>query len=248
MKFARFKRTFILSVALNLIGLILAGTFVYQKGGIPYLLKTLGFLPSKTLSTTKIWANIYYQHRSSLFDVLPKTGDKIIFLGDSLTDSCEWQEILNNPQVLNRGIIGDTTEGVLQRLNPLVGSQPQQIFIMVGINDLSRGKPISEILGNYQQILGTIRDKSPQTKVYVKSVLPINSSLFKNAPSNQMIRTFNAKLQRLSENFSYFYIDLHSQFVDESQQLDERYTLDGLHLNGNAYLIWKEAIENYVAQ
>ncbi|MCT7969253.1 GDSL-type esterase/lipase family protein [Laspinema sp. D1] len=244
MKSAKFQPKFILSLTFNAIALLLALVWIAKRGGISSILRQIRSTPPE--NSSQAWADIYYQHRRSLFEGLPEVSRPIIFLGDSLTDSCEWNEILNHTQILNRGIIGDTTAGVLQRLSPILASQPRQIFLMIGINDLSRKKDFSETLANYEQILARIQQQSPQTEVYVQSVLPINKRLFEKGPTNEMIRNFNTQLQRLSDNFSYSYIDLHSQLVDENQQLDERYTLDGLHLNGTAYLIWKEAIENYV--
>ncbi|AFY80664.1 GDSL-type esterase/lipase family protein [Oscillatoria acuminata] len=242
MKSVQSETKLILSVTLNVIGLILAVVLIARKGGIPGLWRQRRSIPPDT----QRWVKIYYQHRQSLFEDLPVANGPIVFLGDSLTDSCEWHEILNHSDIVNRGIMGDTTQGVLARLKPILATQPRQIFIMIGINDLARRQELSSILANYQQILATIQQQSPQTQVYVKSVLPINDRLFENAPSNETIRTLNTQLQRLSETFSYSYLDLHSQLVDENQQLDERYTLDGLHLNGTAYLIWKAAIESYV--
>lgn len=244
MKSAQFEPKFIVSLTFNAIAFILALVLIAKKGGIPYLVKQIRSTPSE--NSSRVWAGFYYQHRRSLFEELVEVKNPIIFLGDSLTDSCEWNEMLNHPQIVNRGIIGDTTDGVLDRLSPILASQPRQIFLMIGINDLARKKDFSGILVNYQQILATIQQQSPQTEVYVKSVLPINKTLFQEGPSNEMIRNLNTQLQRLSENYSYSYIDLHSQLVDENQQLDKRYTLDGLHLNGTAYLIWKAAIEPYV--
>ncbi|MCT7985825.1 GDSL-type esterase/lipase family protein [Laspinema sp. A4] len=245
MKSNQLETKCILSVTLNIIGLLIAVIFIAKKGGIPYILRQLQTTPAKT--STQPWVDIYYQHRQSLFEgITTEISSPIIFLGDSLTDSCEWNEILNHPQIVNRGIMGDTTDGVLERLKPILASQPRQIFLMIGINDLARKKDFSGILFNYQQILATIQQQSPQTEVYIKSVLPVNNTLFEKGPSNEMIRNLNTQLQRLSKNYSYSYIDLHSKLVDENQQLDERYTLDGLHLNGTAYLIWKAAIENYV--
>lgn len=244
MKSTQLEPKFLVSLSLNIMGLILAVVLIAKKGGIPYILRQLNSTSAKT--SAQPWVEIYYQHRQSLFENITEISSPIIFLGDSLTDSCEWNEILNHPQIVNRGIMGDTTDGVLNRLSPILASQPRQIFLMIGINDLARKKDFSGILVNYQQILATIKQQSPQTEVYVKSVLPINKTLFEKGPNNEMIRTLNTQLQRLSENYSYAYIDLHSQLVDENQQLDERYTLDGLHLNGTAYLIWKAAIENYV--
>lgn len=244
MKPVKLEVKFIVSATFNVIFLILALVLISQKGGLPSLWTQIRSKPPDT--SYQPWVNIYYQHRQSLFETLPVANRPIVFLGDSLTDSCEWNELLNHSAIVNRGIMGDTTAGVLERLNPILATQPRQIFLMIGINDLARRQDFSGILVNYQQILATIQQQSPQTQVYVQSILPINDRLFENAPSNETIRNLNTQLQRLSENYSYSYIDLHFQLVDENQQLDERYTLDGLHLNGTAYLIWKAAIENYV--
>ena len=56
----------------------------------------------------------------------------------------------------------------------------------------------------------------------------------------------NLYLRELAKEFSLQYIDLFSHLSDSQNQLDERYTLDGLHLNGQAYLVWKQVIEQYI--
>ncbi|MEL6165669.1 MAG: G-D-S-L family lipolytic protein, partial [Cyanobacteria bacterium J06628_3] len=64
---------------------------------------------------------------------------------------------------------------------------------------------------------------------------------------NQKVIKFNLKLQELAKEFDYKYIDIFSNLADLDNQLDANYTTDGVHLNGKAYLIWKEAVEKYVA-
>jgi lysophospholipase L1-like esterase len=54
-------------------------------------------------------------------------------------------------------------------------------------------------------------------------------------------------LQELATEFNYQYIDVFSHLADSENQLDVKYTTDGVHLNGKAYLIWKQAVEKYVA-
>lgn len=190
----------------------------------------------------------YYIEKQTLFENLPKSTDTIYFLGDSLTDGCEWNELLSNPKIKNRGIMGDSTEGVLNRLNQITQSKPQKIFIMIGINDLLNNIETTKILDNYQKIITTIRNDSPKTKIYIQSVLPLNFELDKTKRpiNNQNISDFNNSLKNLTDNSTIFYIDLFPAFLDSSNQLDKQYTLDGIHLNGSGYLLWKNQISKYI--
>lgn len=190
----------------------------------------------------------YYIEKQTLFENLPKSTDTIYFLGDSLTDGCEWNELLSNPKIKNRGIMGDSTEGVLNRLKQITQSKPQKIFIMIGINDLLNNIETTKILDNYQKIITTIRNDSPKTKIYIQSVLPLNFELDKSKRpiNNQNISDFNNSLKNLTDNSTIFYIDLFPAFLDSSNQLNKQYTLDGIHLNGSGYLLWKNQVSKYI--
>lgn len=198
------------------------------------------FRPSTTSS--------YYVEKQTLFDNLPQTSNSIYFLGDSLTDGCEWNELLANPNIKNRGISGDTTEGVLNRLNQVTQSKPQKIFLMIGINDFFNNIQANQILDNYQKVVKTIKTNSPNTKIYIESLLPLNFNLDKSKRgfNNQDILSFNNQLKNLSDNSNIFYIDLYSAFLDTSGQLNKQYTLDGIHLNGQGYLVWKNQLTTYL--
>lgn len=200
------------------------------------------FRPSVTSS--------YYIEKQTLFDNLPSSKNAIYFLGDSLTDGCEWNELLSNNNIKNRGLNGDSTQGVLNRLNQLTKSKPQKIFIMIGINDLLSNIETNIVLDNYQKIIQTIKTDSPKTKIYLESILPINFELDKTKRpiTNQNISDFNNKLKNFSDNSTIFYIDLYSKFLDSSNQLDKQYTLDGIHLNGQGYLIWKNEVSKYISK
>ena len=190
----------------------------------------------------------YYIEKQTLFDNLPQSDNTIYFLGDSLTDGCEWNELLSNPKIKNRGINGDTTQGILNRLNKITQSKPQKIFIMIGINDLLNNIETTKILDNYQKIIANIKYNSPKTKIYIESILPMNFEIDKTRRpiANQNISDFNNNLKNFADNSNIFYIDLYSKFLNSANQLDEKYTLDGIHLNGQGYLIWKNEITKYL--
>ena len=183
----------------------------------------------------------YYEQKRSLYEALPNTRGEVIFLGNSITDTAEWSELFGDQHVKNRGISGDITFGVLARLGEVTASQPTKVFLLIGINDLSRNIPEDLIFRNYQRIVQRIRAESPRTKVYLQSLLPTNNS-FPNFPKHQghesQLKSLNDKLQALASQTGQTFVDLRPSLADDAGRLDARYTNDGLHLNGAGYLRW----------
>lgn len=185
----------------------------------------------------------YYIDRVKTFINMGTQGGEIVFLGDSLIDICEWNELFNNPLIKNRGISGDTTYGVLNRLEEVTNTKPSKVFIMLGINDISKCRPTESIIGDYEKILNKIKIDSPNTKVYVHSVLPINKDIFITHTKVEEILDLNNALNKLCDKLQVKYINLYPLFVNSDNKLDPKYTTGGLHLNGDGYLVWKETIE-----
>ena len=191
----------------------------------------------------------YWHQRATLFHILPDTEDEIIFLGDSITDGCNWGEMLHDLRVKNRGINGDVTDGVIERLDEVVESFPLKIFLMIGINDLANGKTIEYIVNNIKRIVKTIQKKSPDTKIYLESLLPVNPDfdMFENYTNKRAeVISINKSLKKISKVYGITYIDLYSLFETEDNKLNPEYTNDGLHLKGAGYLVWKSVIEDYI--
>jgi len=187
----------------------------------------------------------YYYHKKEHFELLPDTENEIIFLGNSITDNCEWSELFGNPDIKNRGIGGDDTDGVLERLDEVTSSKPEKIFMMIGTNDLAYGKDVEYILENYRKILTGINNDSPETKIYLQNVLPVEDAIHFTRPNSSIIE-INEGLVELAGEYDCTYIDLHSVFKREDGKLNLDYSLDGLHLNGKGYEVWKEVIVKYI--
>ena len=236
-----------ISLIINTLFLVIAAIFIQIKCGLPYLLTKI----FKTFNSDKFSSsndyNRTYLHKKSQFEKLPKLEPGIILLGDSLTDEGEWAELLENPNIKKRGISGDTTNRILNRLNEIVDSKPKKIFLMVGINDLiNDGKSVEQILEVYKNILTDFRNKIPNTEVFVQSVLPVNNKVTRHWQNNNNVLKLNSYLRDLTKEFTYQYIDVFSDLLDSQNQLDAQYTFYGLHLNGQGYLVWKEVIKKYV--
>ena len=191
------------------------------------------------------YSTTYYQQKVILFRLLPDEKNEIIFLGNSITDIGEWTEIWHNIKVKNRGISGDNTFGVLARLDEVLSSKPAKIFIMIGINDISKETPDSIIIDNYKKIIARVKTESPKTKLYVQSILPTNNEFndFKrHQDKDEHIQFVNKKLQEICVAEKIFYVDLYNSFLNEQGKLDKKYTNDGLHINGYGYMKWKEIL------
>jgi len=192
----------------------------------------------------------YWHQRASLFEELPINKSDIVFVGNSITDGGEWFELLNNPNVKNRGISGDRTVGIIDRLEPIVSGKPKKIFLMIGVNDLAHGTSVDSIASNIGEILDQITKRTPKTKLYLQSVLPMSDEkkmfVSHTARANE-VEQLNSMLRSIAENRNVTFIDLYSQFINsETGKLDLNYSNDGLHLMGAGYKHWALIIKPYV--
>ena len=121
----------------------------------------------------------YYHQRVSLFNSLPVTNNDVVFIGNSITDGSEWGELFNDLHIKNRGISGDITAGVIKRIDEVARHKPSKIFLMIGINDLSRGVTADSVVKNILLIAAYLRQQTVTTQVFIQSILPINNSLRK---------------------------------------------------------------------
>ena len=119
----------------------------------------------------------YYYRRAALFECLPTDTTDIIMLGNSLTDGCEWHELMQDNRIKNRGITADVVAGIKDRLPAIIKGRPAQIFIMAGINDISHDLSADSISGMIWDIVSQIRQESPSTGIYVQSLLPVNTNM-----------------------------------------------------------------------
>ena len=193
--------------------------------------------------------DVYYVRRATLFEQLPVGKKDIIMLGNSLTDGAEWNELLGNRHVKNRGIVGDIVQGLYERMEPILKGQPKKIFIMSGVNDISHDVSGDSIARAMEKLIVLIKTRSPRTKIYLQSMLPFNNEvrlwrLLKDR--EQVVVDGNRALQQVARRQGVTWIDLYPLFVDDHGRLKAQYTNDGLHLLGPAYLIWRDAIKRYM--
>jgi lysophospholipase L1-like esterase len=227
------KVVIFLSVAANLAALAVLIHVIRGRGGIAYLRAWLGHDATANVDPS-------FAVRQTMFDSLPQAMPvrPIVFLGDSLTASCEWRELFGSRAlILNRGIGGDTSAGVLRRIDSVATLKPLAVFLMIGANDLqSLGYSPEQTSTNWRSIIEAILQKSPDTIIYAQSILPSVALKF-----NEWSARVNEQLRSFARPDSVVYLDMRPLFLD-GEVLGSKYTSDGLHLNGTGYAAWKEQI------
>lgn len=189
--------------------------------------------------------NPEYYRGMDLFNVMPMVTNKVVMLGDSLTALCDWNELLGRCDFINRGISGDTTEGVLVRTERISAMKPRVCFVMVGINDIQSGVSESNAVENYKTAINQLR--MGNIDVTVQSCLPVGRGRQDYLKINQAVISFNKQLKKMCSEKDLCYLDVYSVLVDQEGCLDPRLTLDGVHLKGAGYVLWANKINELLS-
>ena len=187
----------------------------------------------------------YYHQRWTLFQSLPQTPGDILFVGNSITDGGEWPEHFGDLRVKNRGISGDISAGVLHRISEITARRPAKVFLMIGTNDLARGVSPDSLLRNLFFIADAIKTESPSTHLLIQSILPVNDVYGKfsgHTSKAREILAVNTQLEKEASKRGYTYVNLYEPFSDASGKMSQALSNDGLHLNGEGYLLWKHLV------
>jgi len=217
---------------------------------------TIGWIIFLLLSPLSIFAQTtwdsiarpaIYGARVGQFRSFEHSKKDIVFLGNSITFWGDWSELLGVKHIKNRGIPGDNTFGVLERLNEVINGKPAKIFILIGINDLAANIPDSIILQNYKRIIHRIQSGTPSSKIYFQTILPTNDSFntMKNHCNKEThINHLNESLKEMPDKEDIVVIDLFSNFTDEYGKLKKEYSWDGVHLTIAGYTQWVNVLKS----
>ncbi len=188
-------------------------------------------------------AKVVAQKRPQKLTILAGDSISLWFPVELLPEGRHW---------LNQGISGESSDGLLKRLQLFDQTQPEVIFVMIGINDMIRGVEHKTILDNQQQIIRYLRQKHPQTQIVVQSVLPHSgkNSTWEGkakllAIPNSSIREFNRRLQAIAQKEGVKYLELNPLFANQKGELRPEFSTDGLHLSNQGYMVWSSALQLY---
>lgn len=182
-----------------------------------------------------------YEQRTAQFEQEPVVPGRVIFLGNSITQGGNWQALLGDATVINRGIGGDITFGVLERLDDITRRKPSKLFVLIGINDIGKDIPDEVIADNVRQLIERVQEESPETLIYIQSVLPVNPE-YPRFPQHYdkeyHVMRVNELLRGVVAATETHFINLFPLFTDAQERLRADLTGDGLHLNAAGYALW----------
>ena len=193
----------------------------------------------------------YYKRFLQFMDEPAITSKDIVMLGNSLTEGGgDWSARLGKKNVRNRGIIGDEVMGIYDRLHQILPGHPAKLFLLIGVNDISHNLTSDSIVSMIRMTIERIRKESPDTKLYLQSLLPFNESFgrYKSLTGKtDMVPEVNARLEALAKEKDIAYINLFPLFTEKGTNvLRSELTGDGLHLNEDGYRIWVKAIKKKI--
>ncbi len=189
--------------------------------------------------------------------------EQTLFTGSSLMEMFPIAEFCLNeglPVAYNRGIGGYTTDEFLAAIDTmLLDLQPSRLFINIGTNDIAPRTDGEDWFGhlsrNYRTICEIIRDRLPDTIVYMMAYYPVNSSapLARNNPgmlvrTNENVNRANRMVEALAQEFGFRYIDVNDGLKDDQGNLKIGYTSDGIHFGAAAYRTVFDRLKQYLQE
>jgi lysophospholipase L1-like esterase len=165
----------------------------------------------------------------------------VAFLGDSLTDGYDVKSYYPDYLVVNRGIGGDTTFDLENRLQvSLYDLKPKVIVMLIGANNFKT------MFDNYENILKGFQQNVPNSKVILLSLTSMSKEWGKN---NNIAKENNIKIQELATKYNYEFIDLYNPLLNPTtNEIYEEYTTDGGHLTPKGYEVLTKCITPIIKQ
>jgi len=201
------------------------------------------------------WPNLARYRQADADLAAPKPHEnRIVFMGDSITDSWDLPKYFPNKPYVNRGISAQTTPQMLLRFHQdVIALHPRAVVILAGTNDIAGNTgPISlaETENNYASMADLAR--ANHIAVVFSSVTPVSnytprSQRFYAERSMDKIRELNSWLKTYAQQQGYIYLDYYSHMLDEKGLLRADLAEDGLHPNDKGYRIMADLAEQAIA-
>ena len=211
------------------------------------------FLAALLFTASAIFADLPFRnHRYDSFRILNVTSENIVFIGNSITDMHCWPEAFVTDKgeylpIVNRGNSGTYSTEQSNNLESYINGKPKKVFMMIGTNDIATSGGLNfspeQVLSYVKSIVARIHARSPQTKVYLYSILKNNTSNRVEATwlkTNEIVKAYADATDKVT------YIDLYDKLAGVAS--GGAWSYDNLHLTAGAYQAWCETICEYLAE
>lgn len=178
--------------------------------------------------------NRHHRPRAEQFGFFQPEVDTVM-LGDSMIEGGLWSDIFPGHRIANRGVGGDTTRRVLDRLHQVEPLRPKRVFLLVGLNDLARKVPVAQTLRNYAEIV--TRLQAMAAEVIILSVVRPRD----NPPLAAPVRQLNAELRKIASEHGCTFVDLDAALSDANGIRPEN-TYDGTHIGARGFVVFRDVI------
>lgn len=261
------RRWAILSISLSGI-LLLVPLFLLQKNGLtpsaPVNATTIETAPQPPTPTElgprhqltyQEWVGILGQEAQV---AAHKQPDRLtVLVGDSLSLWFPPDLLPSDRTWLNQGISGETSDGLLRRMDLFDRVKADTILVMIGINDLIRGISPETVLANQRELIQYLKSVHPKAQIIIQSILPHGGpSVQQRHPEdnppywvdhlpdlpNDVIRDLNRQLVKLAKEEGVGYLNLHPRFTNAQGDLQISLSTDGLHLSRQGYAVWRSQL------
>lgn len=189
------------------------------------------------------WNQLGRYHDDDLrLQAQPADSNRVVFLGDSITDGWRLQQYFPDKPYVNRGISGQTTPQMLVRMFPdVINLHPGALIILAGTNDISRntGPETVEMIQDNFRAMTELAEKHG-IKVILCSLTPVSDYTARKQTERRPpadILKLNEWLKKYAEEIHAVYADYFPALADESGFLKEGYSNDGLHPNERGYAL-----------
>lgn len=192
---------------------------------------------------TKLYLDGYYNIKNDWFNLNSKKNqNKIMFLGDSITDICDLSKYFPTLDAINYGISGDTTRGVLSRLDVVYKANPKLIVLLIGTNDfMNEHRSVDNVLKDYELIISNLQENLENAIILCESIYPGydgNKELVKEVYEidylNESFDLCNAGIIDICNKYNINYIDINSVLKLDGS-MNPSYSDDGCHPNSKGY-------------
>ena len=159
----------------------------------------------------------------------------VAFLGDSLTDGYDLSRYYPQYITANRGIGGDTTFGLFDRLQvSAYDLQPKVVVMLIGANNFDT------MFENYEEIVKGLQENLPETKVVLLSLTSMSGEWGKK---NQKAAYNNARIKLVAEKYGCAFVDLYTPLMNlATGEIYKEYTTDGGHLTHEGYQVFTNTL------
>lgn len=171
----------------------------------------------------------------------------MVFVGDSLTQEYNISEYLPGMHVYNRGIGGDTTVGLLTRLDvSIYDLAPSKMFLLIGTNDFALLDATPQmIVENIKLLIKSVKEKQTSLNIYLLSLYPVNPNMDKGTVGKRLNEDIMKVNQTIQSIEGITYINMYDALLEDGV-LNPKYTREGLHLNPAGYSVVTDILKPYL--